>query len=105
MTSETVTVGKLVSSISSMRIMCSTSASANTLTWTNVSMLRVKKAFESVAQSLHWVSKAIPTHAGKSFGDINGSGKGSNSHGSWAPKGCACSVWEKWFILQFIVLI
>jgi len=71
-----------------MRIMVSTSACANTLTWTNVSMLRVKKAFESVAQSLNWVSKAIPTHGGKSFGDINGSGKGSASGGSAA---CKCN--------------
>jgi len=82
MTSESVIIGKLITECSSRRIMLSTKASANTLTWTNVSYRKVKKVIESVNQSLKWSSKCVPTHCGQNYGDLNGCGGSHTATGS-----------------------
>jgi len=78
LTTESISLQRPTTSCSSKRTMESTCATGWTLTSVSVTIQAIKKAYESVSQSIQRISKCRTTHCGQDFGILDVSGKGES---------------------------
>jgi len=86
-------VATLTQQITCKRVMKSKQIPVKTLTSVTVSLKKIKRAFESVSQSIQRTKKCAGTHNGKGFGAISVSGAASNCSGNNGGNNGSCSEW------------
>jgi len=99
-------VATLTQSVTCKRVMKSKQIDVKTLTSVTVSLKKIKRAYESVSQSIQRTKKCASTHNGVGFGAISVTGPDSScgcdngGQGSNGGQGCAnwrinrISVWQ-----------
>jgi len=103
LTNTSASVGELVESCTSKRVMKSTKVVVRTLSSTRVNMKKVKQVQESVSQNIQRSESCKSTHKGKAFGALSGFLQNTCGCGDFHSKWKWWSRW--WDLIRFIHLI